>query len=489
MSKKLYSDLMSTGAASFFIKIIGIVGGILFPRLLGPEQWGLWSITRGFIGLLGPFAQLAMSTALVTYISKYKNDKEKVSSFVNSAYFMVIIFSLIISLVVISLSRFLAEAIFQDSRLTIFLVLGSITLFFNQLNIVNRDYFRGFKQFNKYNILKIVESFSKLVIPILFFVIFSYMAIYLAISHTIFLSIFSILVLIYLHRTENAFKIFKKPSKQESVMLLKFGIPLIFAATFLIVMRSIDRVLIGYFMESADVGIYSVAASLPLFIGGSFAVLSTVLLPTFSERENQGISSKKLISEMFSLLLFICIPLIVFIVLFSRDILWVVFGDEYTAGYLVLAIVSFELLLYGGYVLFRTSIQAKEQTGRIAIGIGLSALFNILLNITLIPVFGIEGAAIGTMISFIFLFVYLIYLVNINYDFSLADINILVIIFLTFVLIISGMIIISILTGFLSMIACIIFFSIIWYIFVHFSSPLWYKEMVKHFKERLNIVL
>jgi len=489
MSKKLYSDLVSTGSASLVTQMIAIISGILFPRLLGAEQWGLWSITSGLIGLLAPFAQLAMSTALVTYISKYKNDEGKVSRFVNSAYLMVILFSLVISISVIFLSNYLAESVFDDPRLTIFLFLGALILFFREINIMNRDYFRGFKNFKIFNILRVVERVSFLLIPLFLFAIFSFLAIYVAISQLIILSILSTSVLVYINKKDDFFKIFNKPGKKESITLLKFGIPLVFAATFIIVMRSIDRLLIGYFLETSDVGIYSVAASIPLFIGGSFAIISTVLLPTFSERDSQGISSNKLLSELFSMLLFVSIPLIIFIIIFSEDILLIVYGTEYVVGSIVLAIVSFEILLYGGYVLFRTAIQAKEQTGRIAIGIGLSALVNIFLNIILIPDFGIAGAAFGTMFSFILLFLYLIYLVKINYDISFKKVNIKIIISLLFSLIVFGYVISSILNGVIALVSVILSFIIIWYIFVYLSSPLWYRELINYLKDILDLHL
>jgi len=482
MSKKLYTDLITTGTVSFITKTLGIVTGIIFPRLLGPSQWGLWSLTNGFIGILAPFAQLALSTALVTYIPKYKNNNEKLSAFVNSAYFMVISFSLIISLIIILLSSFLAESIFQDSRLTIFLIMGAFILFFRELQIMNSDYFRGFKNFRKYNLLKVVNSISRLLIPISLFMIFSYAAVYLAISHLIYVSVLSVGVLTYLHKKEEAFRIFKIPPKIESIRLLKFGIPLIFAGTFLIVMKSVDRIFIGYYFETADVGIYSVAASIPLFIGGAFLIINRVLLPTFSERHHEGKSSKVLLNEIVSLLLFVSIPLVIFLIFFSREVLWFVYGEQYVAGANILAITSLEIFLYSSSSALGNPINAAEKTVKNALGVGLAAGTNILLNISLIPIFGIEGAAIATVVGFLVLLIHRIYLCKKYYNFEFSRIYIKMLLLHISSLIFIGYVLTSLVESFLSLIFSAFIFLIISILLAKIFSPLWYKEMIEYIR-------
>ncbi len=68
MSKKVYTDLVNTSFTYTVVALIGVASGILFPRFLGPDQFGLWSITSSIIGLLGPLAQVAMINAFVNYI-------------------------------------------------------------------------------------------------------------------------------------------------------------------------------------------------------------------------------------------------------------------------------------------------------------------------------------------------------------------------------------------------------------------------------------
>lgn len=483
MSKKLYTDLVSTSGTYLLVSSVAIIAGILFPRMLGSEEWGLWSITLGLIGILGPIAQMAMSTTLVNFISKHKKDKRKVTSFVNSAYIISIVASFAVSLCLIVASGYMAKSVFQDGRLKVFFILGSSIIFFEQLNIVNRDYFRGFKDFRKYNMLKIIPSLSVFFLSLLLLLIFSYRAIYVALAHALVFSAACITVFIYLHRFESAFQISFKPCKQDTCRLLRFGVPLIFTMTFITVMKSIDRILIGYYMDPSHVGIYSVASGIPWMIGSMMAPVSIVLLPTFSERKAEGRSSKVLLREIFSFLIFVSIPMILLLILFSGDILGFVYGGDYPLGATVLSIASFEILFFGGYVLFRTSVQAAERTGVMAMGIGAAALLNIMANIILIPLMGMEGAAVGTLLSFILLFLFMIYMVKKDYELDLTTINIPQVILFTLVMTISGFAVFKGFTGSVSITITSILYAALTLLFVHISSPLWYKEAKKYVRE------
>jgi len=488
MSKKLYKDIISTSGAIFITSIIGIITGILFPRLLGPEQWGLWSITRGVIGLLGPFAQLAMSTTLTTYISKYKKDKEKISSYVNSAYFVAIFSSFLVSLSLIFLSSYLASSVFGDDRLKIFLLIGSGIIFFQQLNNINKDYFRGFKDFKKYNLLKVIPRLSILLLSISFLILFSYRAIYLALSKILIFSILCTSVLIYLYRYEDVFQIFRIPQKDVTKKVLKFGVPLIFTITFMKIMKSMDRVLIGYFLEATNVGIYSVAAGIPLMIGAMFTPISTVLLPTFSERHEEGKSTKVLLGETFSLLLSLSIPLIIFLIFFGGEVIRLIWGHEYIGGAMVLSITSFEIFLFSSYRILGSPAAAAERTKSLAIGVGIAAITNIILNSILIPIIGIEGAAVGTVISFLILFFYMINLCKKEYGFDFENINIKMIGLLVLSLLgITPILIEFLVEGIISLIASgFVFLGIFWLV-SHIFSPLWYKEMMNYLQNLLGI--
>ncbi len=483
MSKKLQRDIVNTGAAYFAASIIAIAAGILFPRLLGPDEWGLWSIMLGVIGILGPFAQVAMSTTLVTYISKHRHDNEKISYFVNSAYFVAVLLSFVVSVALILLSGYLAGSVFQDGRLKTLFLLGAAIIFFEQLNIINRDFFRGFKNFRIYNLLEVLPVASIFVISMVLLYFFSFRAIYLAAARLTVLSVACVVVLIYIKRHAKNLSIFKMPRRKETSVLLKFGVPLIFTMTFMTIMKSMDRVMIGYFLETSNVGIYSVAAGMPLMIGGMFAPISIVLLPTFSERRSKGESSELLLKEVFSFLLFVSIPLIIFIILFSRNILQIVFGEEYILGAVVLSLTSVEIFLFGGIRLLGASVVASERTTKYALGMGIAAVSNISMNIIFIPVWGIEGAALATVLSFLILFFFILALSKRDHKTNLLRSDLKAVLFLTIGMISSGILLKRYLPEMVSFITTAIVFTLILLMVLQYTAPRWYGELKTYVKD------
>ncbi|MFW5945455.1 MAG: flippase [Candidatus Natronoplasma sp.] len=483
MAKKLFKDIVSTGGVYFVVSIIGAISGILFPRLLGRDQWGLWSITIGLVGLLAPIAQVAMSTTLTTFISKFKDDKEKVSSYINSAYVIAITSSTLVGVTLIILRGYLSKSVFQDERLSLFILLAAGIIFFKQINVINRDYFRGFRDFKRYNLLKLMPTLFIFFLTLAFLLIFSYRAIYIVISHFSVAGLFCIAVLIYLFKKEEPFKLFRIPSKGITKKVLKFGTPLIFTMTFMNIMKSMDRVLLGFFLETPDVGVYSVAAGIPLMIGSMFTPIGTVLLPTFSKRESKGESSESLLREVFSFLLFVSIPMVIFIILFSKDILHLIFGEEYVVGATVLSITSIEIFLYSGERLLGASIVATEKTLAYALGIGSSTGTNVILNIVLIPLFGIEGAAIGTVISFFVLFSIMVAISKRDYRFDILQIEIKSIFILLTATLISGITLKRYLEGYVSFVVTLFVFILLMLVFAELSALKWYEQLKTHIKE------
>ena len=165
----------------------------------------------------------------------------------------------------------------------------------------------------------------------------------------------------------------------------------------------IDTLILTYFRPLSEVGIYNVilpSAMLFLYFGIS---ISAVAFPIVSElwAKKDKIRLSEGIRLMHKYTFAIIIPAVFTIFTFSELFIKSFFSAEYVVGEL-----AFRILLIG--VLFY--IVAGINTNIIA-GIGkpktatkiivFSAIINIILNLILIPIMGIEGAAIATAISYL----------------------------------------------------------------------------------------
>ncbi|ADE05104.1 flippase [Haloferax volcanii] len=163
-----------------------------------------------------------------------------------------------------------------------------------------------------------------------------------------------------------------------------------------------DVAIIGIFLTQSHVGAYETAwrvtAITMLF---SQAVASTIFPQVSqwsSKNEQQQIES--VISNSITPSMLLVIPAFFGILVFSDEIMGIVFGSEFTIASYVLIILAGEKILQSVHVIIGRSLQALNQPGLAARATVISVVLNLILNVILILSFGIVGAAVATALSF-----------------------------------------------------------------------------------------
>ena len=202
----------------------------------------------------------------------------------------------------------------------------------------------------------------------------------------------------------------KKPNKEFIKKYATFAIPVVFLGAVGKLAETVDKVMLGYFLGSYEVGIYSV----PQRITQTLLLISTVITnilfvafssyyskKNFSEIQRLSNNAEKYISTL-------VLPFVIILVVFAEPIL-LIFGDDTGPSVPILQIMAVAIYLMA--IMNPYSVQVVS-TGHIKIGFKLALLslgLNLLLNSIFIPEniggisllgLGAKGAAIATMISF-----------------------------------------------------------------------------------------
>jgi len=183
--------------------------------------------------------------------------------------------------------------------------------------------------------------------------------------------------------------------------LFTFSFWIFLGASGLLVFTTADVVLIGYFLSNADVGIYRVAlqlASLGVFVA---LALQNVLYPRFSRWNEEGKQDlmEASLSRAYTYSLVLALPFCVGGWLLGDKLLYYLYGAEFSNGTVALFIL---LPLYVVYIFLYlqmmtlNALNHPKDSFRIT---AVAVLVNIALNILLIPMIGISGAAIATLAS------------------------------------------------------------------------------------------
>lgn len=125
LKKRSYSAVRWTTTAAISRAVLQLVQIAVLARLLAPEEYGLMAIVGVVLSFAALFADFGLNSAYV--------QRQEVSDTQRSSLFWVnIIFSLTVTLIIVLLSPLIAN-LFDDSRLTPLLMLSSASVFGNAL--------------------------------------------------------------------------------------------------------------------------------------------------------------------------------------------------------------------------------------------------------------------------------------------------------------------------------------------------------------------
>jgi len=183
--------------------------------------------------------------------------------------------------------------------------------------------------------------------------------------------------------------------------LFFFSFPLIFAGLAGLITGWTDTLMLGYFSTISAVGIYNVALPTAKLLSVGTGAFAVIFMPVVSElyAKNRWKDLSNVYSSVTKWVLSIILPLFLLMSLFSPSLMNIMFGSEYIAGATALSILSFSYFITSLFGLAAPLLQSYGRT-KIIMGCGfIGAGSNFILNLLLIPIYGVDGAAFATGIS------------------------------------------------------------------------------------------
>jgi O-antigen/teichoic acid export membrane protein len=180
-------------------------------------------------------------------------------------------------------------------------------------------------------------------------------------------------------------------------------IPLGLTAGMMVITRQSDIVLLGLFVEVEQVGIYRVAASASLLVAFGLEAVGAVVAPQIARLYARGElrQLQRLATACSRVSLAVALPAALVFVLYGEWLLGVVVGVEYAGGAAALAILAGGQLVNAGMGLVGLLLNMTGHETVVTRTLALAALGHIVANLLLIPVWGMNGAAVATAGTFI----------------------------------------------------------------------------------------
>lgn len=192
------------------------------------------------------------------------------------------------------------------------------------------------------------------------------------------------------------------PFRTNTKELLVFSGPLVMSTIFASLLTKVDTLMLGYFRTSYEVGLYNAAYPLAngiLIVLSSFGFLYLPLASRLdaSDKRREIDAIYKVTTKWIYIVTF---PAFLAFVVFPGDVLALFFGEDYRPAWFTLIVLTIGFFTNAAYGRNRETVSALGYTTYILIGNGAAFVVNIALNVVLIPIYGIRGAAVTSAVSF-----------------------------------------------------------------------------------------
>jgi len=385
-----------------FERIFWIARGIVFPRVLGPAEYGIYTLAMFPVPLMATLASLGVPSAFGRYISRYTANGT-VRWFLRRTYLITTALSVVIAGTVIAGASFFSRLIFGDPSHGVVIALAAMSIPTLLLIKNLSTTFMGLKLFRAG---RFVESsqiviYAAVGIPlILVWPIAAAGVLGFAIASLVSVAIFAPLLSSYIKQIEPAGKAVDEPRFHRNLLkfTIWFTITPILASLFLYV----DRLSLQRLMSAADQGIYSTTVNLSESISAIGLAITNVIYPHLSTTWEAGNRDKALRDLDLALRVTSMILLVagLTLIVLGKWIILLLLGSEFVPGAQALPFLVVFFLFTILVWLFGVYPPLIEKTYVAAIGYVVALPCSVLLNLTLIPRMGIVGAALATMMSY-----------------------------------------------------------------------------------------
>ena len=382
--------------------VFGFVWTILIARYLGVSDYGILGFAISITTILGIIDDMGISTHIVRHIS---TDYDSAPKYIGNALPLKLIFAS--SKVILTLIILIILGV-NELTLTITMLFTLEMIFKSYINSLNGS-FQAFELGKYQGIGNIIMNTLTLVFILI--AIYTDLGLFgVSISYVLANLIAFIYVYYVLnkHVVKPKFELDAEFCKKITLLSLPFAVTGILYTVY----YSIDVVMLTNIVGSYATGIYNATYKLISVLTLFYSVYTAVIFPVMSKFFKND-ESMLLISfeKSIKYLMLAIIPLAVGTVLYSTDIIHLIYGHEYDAASSVLSILIWTVCLLFISGACNTLLNASHKEVTVTKIYAIAAVFNIVLNFYMIPFLSYNGAAITTVLSDVLIVIMQVYVI------------------------------------------------------------------------------
>ncbi len=398
--------LISRFRLQFLSQIISAASGallvVILARLLDPNGYGLLFLATSVFGMFKIFSRLGVAKSTARYIAEYKDKKPNQIPHILITSIGFIFITTLCAVIALVVSHQHIAGLISEPELVPLLLLGSLYLAFGTLTEFIKKVLQGFEAMKFEAILKAATRLSELLL-VVGFVILGFGVVGALIGYTLSFLLASIVgftgvYYLFYRKIERASEM--EPGLRRR--MAEYTVPLTATSGANAVDKKLDTILVGVFVNPVAVSFYVVSKQVVQFLEVPISALGFTLSPMFGAQKSEGNieQASRIYETALTHSLLIYIPAAAGIIILAEPLVTLVFGNDYLGAIPVLQVLGLYVILRA---ITRITSNALDFLGRAksrAVIKGITSTLNVILNIILIPLIGVVGAAIATVITY-----------------------------------------------------------------------------------------
>ncbi len=369
--------------------LLGLLISMLTARFLGPSNFGVINYAKSIVAFAAPIMQLGITSILVQeFISEPDKEGELLGTSILSCFGSAL-------LSIAGIAAFVSVANASEPEVRLVCALYSLTLLAQALEVI--VYWFQAHLLSKYSATVSLASYMIVSLYQIYLLVTQKEVYWFAISNALDFLLIAIALIVLYHKLGGQKLTFSFTTCKR---LINKGKYYILSGLMITVFAQTDRIMLKLMINDAATGFYSAAVSCAGMTGFVVVAIIDSARPSIfeSKKVSQQAFEKNMI-RLYSVIIYFALLQSVGITVFAKWIVYILYGKAYAATIPALRIIVwYTTFSYLGAV--RNIWMLAEGKQSLIWRIDISGAFvNILLNLILIPVLGINGASIASLLT------------------------------------------------------------------------------------------
>ncbi len=418
--KQLTVDTAVYGVSTMVGRFLNFILVPFYTNIFLPSEYGIIQIIYAYVAILNIVYIYGMDSAYLKFAAfkEIGDDKENFST----PYISIFFTSLVLSLFIVLNKNSIASLLGIPGEYHYLIYIAAGLIFLDSNAVIPYLKLRLDRNAKKFSLFKILQICVNIILNLYFILILGW-GIEAIIVSNLLASLAALVLLLPTIMKHFRFRFNTTLFKR----LFKFGLPFLPAGLSVMVVQVIDVPVLQKLTDLKTVGIYKANYKLGIFMMLFVNMFQYAWQPFFLHNAREPNAKEMFAKVLTYFTIFgslILVALSLFITEFAKIQIsgYSLIGTLYWGGLYIVPIILFSYLINGMYIIFSAGIYIEEKSIYVPLVTGIGAATNVAVNFSLIPILGITGAALATLVSYVVMaagyFIVTQKFYNINYEYK-----------------------------------------------------------------------